>query len=209
VETTNFEVGKTVRHTVRPRGDVARVSVAVLVDNEPIEKPGRNGQVTRTSRPRSQAELDKIQGIVAAAVGLDAARGDQLTVENIPFETPADAPVPVVGTVERYAPQLIDAGRIAAVALLGLAALLLVVRPAVRRTLAALPAGAKAPQLPQHLPRTVDDLQGELAAQLEGAAQPAAEPHRLVGRRVAALAEKEPENAARLIRSWLSEEGAK
>jgi flagellar M-ring protein FliF len=208
-ETTNFEVGKTVRHTVRPRGDVARLSVAVLIDNEQFDKPGRNGDVTRATKPRTPADLEKIQGIVAAAVGLDTTRGDQLTVENIPFENGIDLPEPAIGTVERYGPQLLDVGRIAAVALIGLAALLLVIRPTVRRTLAALPSAAPVPQLPQHLPRTVDDLQGELAAQIEAASSTSADSRKLLGRRVAALAQKEPENAARLIRSWLSEDEAR
>jgi flagellar M-ring protein FliF len=208
-ETTNFEVGKTVRHTIRPRGDLARISVAVLVDNDQVETTGRNGQVVRTSKSRTPADLEKIQAVVAAAVGLDAARGDQLTVENIPFETPTDAPVATVTTLERFTPRLLDVGRIAAVALLGLAALLLVIRPAIRRTLAALPAGAPVPQLPQNLPRTVDELQGELAAQLEGAPSAAVESRRLLGRKVAALAQKEPEQTARLVRSWLVEEEAR
>ena len=208
-ETTNFEVGKTVRHTIRPRGDLARISVAVLVDNDQVETTGRDGQVVRTSRSRTPADLEKIQAVVAAAVGLDTARGDQLTVENIPFETAKDTPVPVVTTIERFTPQLLDLGRIAAIALLGLAALLLVIRPAIRRTLAALPAGAPAPQLPQNLPRTVDELQGELAAQLEGAPSAEVESRRLLGRRVAALAQKEPEQTARLVRSWLVEEDAR
>jgi flagellar M-ring protein FliF len=205
-ETTNFEVGKTVRHTVRPRGDIARISVAVLIDNEQIAKPGQPGTTTR--RARTPADLQKIQGIVAAAVGLDPSRGDQLTVENIPFDNGAELPVPIAGTWERYGPQLMDAARIAAVVLLGLAALLVVIRPAIRRTLAALPAVVPVPQLPAHLPRTVDDLQGELAAQLEEAESNSVESRKLLSKRVSTLAQKEPENAARLIRSWLSEEEA-
>jgi flagellar M-ring protein FliF len=205
-ETTNFEVGKTVRHTVRPRGDIARISVAVLIDNEQIAKPGQPGTTTR--RARTPADLQKIQGIVAAAVGLDPSRGDQLTVENIPFDNGAELPVPIAGTWERYGPQLMDAARIAAVVLLGLAGLLVVIRPAIRRTLAALPAVVPVPQLPAHLPRTVDDLQGELAAQLEEAESNSVESRKLLSKRVSTLAQKEPENAARLIRSWLSEEEA-
>ncbi|HSK10827.1 MAG TPA: flagellar M-ring protein FliF C-terminal domain-containing protein, partial [Vicinamibacterales bacterium] len=207
-ETTNFEVGKTVRHTVRPRGDIARISVAVLIDNEQVVEPGEPGASARTSRPRTAADLQKIQSIVAAAVGLDPSRGDQLTVENIPFDNGAELPVPALGTWERYGPQVIEGARIAAVVLLGLAALLVVIRPAIRGTLAALPAAAPLPQLPAHLPRTVDDLQGELAAQLEAAESNPVESRKLLGKRVSALAQKEPENAARLIRSWLSEEEA-
>ena len=207
-ETTNFEVGKTVRHTVRPRGDIARVSVAVLIDHEPVVKQAADGTTTRAGKPRTPGDLQKIQAIVAAAVGLDTSRGDQLTVENIPFDS-ADEPVEAApGTMERYGPQLMEGARIVAIVLLGLGALLGLIRPAVRRALGALPSGTPLPQLPQNLPRTVDDLQGELAAQLDAGAPATAESRQLLGRRVTALAQKEPENVARVIRGWLSEEEA-
>ena len=59
------------------------------------------------------------------------------------------------------------------------------------------------------MPRTVRDLEGEIEAQLDAAvAEKSAETVKLpvLTRRLGALAAKEPENAARLLRMWLSQE---
>src|SRR6476620_3223209 len=85
-ETTNYEISKVVRHTIRPRGEIARLSVAVILDNESAETKSADGTVAHSTRARKPEEVQKIQSLVAAAVGLDAARGDQLTIENVPFE---------------------------------------------------------------------------------------------------------------------------
>jgi flagellar biosynthesis/type III secretory pathway M-ring protein FliF/YscJ len=55
--------------------------------------------------------------------------------------------------------------------------------------------------------RTVADLEGELDASLDEEDGPAV-PRRLpaLTRRVTKQAQREPENAARLVREWLSEE---
>ena len=53
------------------------------------------------------------------------------------------------------------------------------------------------------VPRTVQDLEAEMDAQLasgDALRMPA------MTRRMAALTQKEPENAARLLRTWLSED---
>lgn len=209
-ETTNFEISKVVRHTVRPQGDIARLSVAVLIDNAQVAKAGANGTSARTSQPRTAEEMQKIQGIVAAAVGLDPARGDQLTVENIPFdESLGEEPQPP-GVWQRYGPQVLEIARILAVVLLGLAAIFFVIRPMVRRGLGAARTAVTAvePVLPQQLPRTVGDLQGELAAQLQAGTAKGTEPQKLAAltKRLAAMTQKEPETAARAIRTWLAEE---
>jgi flagellar M-ring protein FliF len=207
-ETTNYEISRSVRHSIYPSGDVARISVAVLVDNVQASATGANGQTKRTSTPRTPAELQKIQGIVAAAVGLDATRGDQLTVENIPFDEVAEEPTVAPSAWQRYAPQALEGARVGAVLLLGLAALFFVVRPAVRRSLGAPQSSRQAAQLPQTLPRTVGDLQNDIEAQLQAAEAKALEPRKVAAltKRLAAMTQKEPENAARLIRAWLTEQ---
>ena len=50
---------------------------------------GRRG-ADDARKPWEAGGMQRIQGLVAAAVGLDTERGDQLTVENIAFETPPD-----------------------------------------------------------------------------------------------------------------------
>lgn len=93
-ETTNYEVGKLVRTTISPQGQLARLSVAVVLDDERVSAPGPDGAVQASTRPWESEGLQRIQSIVSAAVGLDAARGDQLTVENIAFDGVIPDPEP-------------------------------------------------------------------------------------------------------------------
>jgi flagellar M-ring protein FliF len=208
-ETTNYEISRVTRHTIRPRGEIARLSVAVIVDDEPVVKKDRRGAVTRGTKPREAAELQKIQGLVAAAVGLDTLRGDLLTVENVSFETTAvEEPAPP-GAWEQYGPVVKDGGRIAAVVILGLMAFLVVVRPLMQRSLAALPAVVVHSQaMPQQLPKTVEEIQADIEAQLAAAEAKAGEPRKMtvLTKRLTGIVHKEPEHAARLIRTWLAEE---
>jgi len=213
-ETTNYEISRLTRHTVRPRGDIARLSVAVLVNNEVAHKKDDTGKVTRSSKPRPPQELQKIQALVSTAVGLDTARGDQLTVENIAFDEPVSEEPPAPGIWERYGHQVTDAGRTVGVVLLCLFAFLFVVRPVVRRAVAAMPAPAPAAAqlaaagLQQQLPRTVQDLEGEIEAQLDAAVATEMNEHRklpILTKRLGTMTQKEPDNAARLIRSWLND----
>ena len=57
-----------VERTTVPAGTIARVSVAVIVD------------------ARRGLDLDKIRDVAAAASGIDARRGDSLTVDAVPFD---------------------------------------------------------------------------------------------------------------------------
>lgn len=92
-ETTNYEVGKRVVRRIEPSGQVSRLSVAVLVDNMPTTETDANGATTTSSKPREAEELERINRLVAAAIGLDTERGDRLTVENIAFDVPQETPV--------------------------------------------------------------------------------------------------------------------
>ncbi|HEY8535450.1 MAG TPA: flagellar basal-body MS-ring/collar protein FliF, partial [Vicinamibacterales bacterium] len=103
-ETTNYEISRVTRHTVKPAGDIARLSVAVILDDEVVTTTQEDGTVVRSTKPRAPEELQKIHGLVAAAVGLDPARGDQLTVENIAFENALPDLTPAPGFLERYGP---------------------------------------------------------------------------------------------------------
>jgi flagellar M-ring protein FliF len=196
-ETTNYELSKVTRHSTMSRGSLARLSVAVVLDDEHVT--AADGKTS--TKPRAAADIQKIHGLVAAAVGFDAERGDQVTVENIAFEEPPSEPETTVSAWERYKPLALDAGRTVGIVILGLVALLGVIRPLVRSSLGALPAAAGAAGALQ-APRTVQDLEAEMDAQIDGTG-----PRRMpvLTRRVAALTQREPENAARLLRTWLSE----
>ena len=202
-ETTNYEISRTTKRTVRPRGDLARLSVAVILDNEAVITRNADGSASHTSKPRTPEQLQKITALVGAAVGLDTERGDHLTVENVPFEeAPIDTPAPL-STWQRYAPQAVDGLRIGAPVLFGLLALLFFVRPVMRRLMA--PPVVATPALAGQLPRTIADIEAQIDASI---AERSAEHRKLpvLTRRLTALTTSEPEHAARLIRMWIAED---
>jgi flagellar M-ring protein FliF len=217
-ETVNYEVGKKTVHSIAPRGDVARLSVAVVIDNARQSKTDGEGKVTRTSTPRPQAEMQKIQQLVAAAVGLDTDRGDQLIVENVSFDEPVDEPAAAPTLFERVGGGAQNWARPAIVLVVGLVALLFVLRPIVRGVFSyappppppASPTRAETQQLPRQLPKTIEEVEQDIESELDAKVADHLS-HRktpVLQRRVVRAIEAEPENAARLIRAWLSEEEA-
>lgn len=209
-ETTNYEIGKVVRRTVRPRGDVERISVAVILDDEHVVQKKDDGSTARTTKPRDPAEMQKIHGLVAAAVGLDAARGDQLTVENVAFEEVVSDDVAPPTMLERSAPVLKEVGRVVAVIVLGVLAFLLVGRPMLRPRAVAAQVSVRHIG-PEQLPRTIEELEGEIEAQLDAevAARMPSRRVPVLSKRLGQMAQKEPDSAARLMRAWLLEDRAK
>ncbi len=85
-ESINYEVSRVVSKIIEPRGVVKSVSVAVLVDG--TYQKGQGNQ-KGTFVPRNEQEMKKYDDIVKAAIGFDKNRGDQVIVENVPFETAA------------------------------------------------------------------------------------------------------------------------
>lgn len=218
-ETTNYEISHSTRHTVRPMGEVARLSVAVIVDDKLESKPGKDGKVVHAFKPREREDLLKIQSIVSSAVGIDATRGDQLTVENVAFEDRVPLGEPEAPTFfQKQTPQIMELGRILGVLTVGFMAFFMFVRPVVKRALAtAGPSVAHsvdaAPALPgsSETPRTVADLEGAIEAELEAAEANVPEDRRkipVLAKRLGGLTKNEPEQAARLVRTWLQEDRA-
>jgi flagellar M-ring protein FliF len=116
--TTNYEIDKTVTRTVDDGGRLQRLSVSVVVDN-----PIVNGKAA----PRPEEELKKLQELVAAAVGINTERGDQIAVKSIAF----DQPVTVNPTfLERYGYLLPNVVKYSSLLLVALLLGFFVLRPA-------------------------------------------------------------------------------
>jgi flagellar M-ring protein FliF len=218
-ETTNYEIGKVTRHTVSPQGQLARLSVAVILDDERVTTKAPDGTSQTTTKAWDAKKIEKVQAMVSAAVGLDTDRGDQLTVENIAFDTPvADDTLVEPGVTA----QLTDAAkqywpsalRGLAIFLIAMFAIFGVLKPLVSRagTLAAA-VTAVAPPLPAlpaapttgRLP-TVHEMQGQIEAELD-AMTSNGESRRLpvLQQRIAKLATEEPDQVARIVRGWMAE----
>ncbi len=86
-ETTNYEIGKTVRAIVHDQPRVERITLAVMVDG--VDEVAADGK--RTWKARDQAQLDQIEKLVKSAVGFDEKRGDRLDVVSMPFVAVLDA----------------------------------------------------------------------------------------------------------------------
>jgi flagellar M-ring protein FliF len=94
-ETTNYEIGKTVRAIVHDQPQVERITLAVMVDG--VDEVGADGK--HTWKARDQADLDRIEKLVKSAIGFDEKRGDRLDVVSMQFVATAEAvdTAPVTG----------------------------------------------------------------------------------------------------------------
>jgi len=81
-ENISYQTSRVVKHTKLPQGAVKKLSLSVLVDHTV-----RWDKNKRIIEPPSADKLKVIHDLVAAATGLDPARGDQLVVEAFPFES--------------------------------------------------------------------------------------------------------------------------
>lgn len=191
--TTNYEISKTVAHVMDGVGTVKKLTVAVLVDGTTtVDDKGK-----AVYQPRGDDELAKLTAVVKNAVGFDPARGDQVEVANVPFET---GPDPVeVHTMKKEEQQrfFMDTGGKIGTALL-LVALLFFARSLFKRATTIGGPGGSAASGELSGP----GLSGGRILPLSG--QPAARDEDLE-RRVLLLAQENPENMARLLKSWLKD----
>jgi flagellar M-ring protein FliF len=79
-QTRNWEVDRVVEKTNTPPGEIQKLSVAVLVDQNRVVKGGKTS-VT----PRTKEEMAALEDVVKRAVGFDAERGDSLTIQSMAF----------------------------------------------------------------------------------------------------------------------------
>ncbi len=195
--TREYGVNRVVTRNVQAPGTPERLSVAVTVDD---------GSLTGATVP----DASSIESLVAAAVGLDIARGDTIEVLSYPFSPPAEveAPAGSVTDMVSMVPQIVGG----LVVLLAAAAMFLMSRSRKEQDeVTWLPAPAAPPAIsggafngatndavpalvgaPQNLPVAV--------AQPVAVAAPMG-----ASGGVGTLADQQPDQVAALLRSWLTE----
>ena len=210
-ETTNYEISRTTTHVINPAGEIARLSVAVILDDNQVVKTNQQGQKTVSRAPRQREELQKIQGLVAAAVGLEMDRGDQLTVENVSFDEPVVEETAPPTMLQRITPEIKEGSRMLVIVGLAVFALLVLVKPlmAFSRRQGGGPKGATPALIGAAAQpiKTIADIESELEAKLDAAAA-AKNPERkltVLTRRVTNMSMKDPETIAKLLKTWMSE----
>jgi flagellar M-ring protein FliF len=174
--TTNYQLGSQQQTLVAAPGTLRRLSVAVVL----------NGNY-------SAPQLQQVQDMVAAAVGLQQNRGDQINVSAMPFDTSyldqfreEGPPAPVVPAVlKKYWP--------AAAGAAGLLVLLLLLILFIRRR-----RRGYVEEIEEEVP------QAPVAAAYEpGPEQPAEQPGRT--QRIREMARERPAEVAEILKLWLKE----
>ncbi len=201
-DTTNYEIGNTVRTTLHTAPSIARISLAVMVAD--VATKNKNGIVTYASR--SKAQLAQIDALVKSAIGFDAKRGDSVTIVSMRMPMQTVLP-PVPGSAAHSLMQtllspetLSGLTQTLVLALVALLAVLLVFRPVMLRLTAAPPTpepaalpGTAVPELapPEASASAVPRIEGLVpAASL---------------RSLADLVEHHPDETLSIIRAWLAE----
>ena len=188
--TRNWEVDRITQKTITPRGDIAKVSAAVLIDGNYEAKDG-----VQVYHPRDPEELKRLEEVVKNAIGFDAARGDSIRVEGAKFSR-LDVPdaEPPGFQLQKQLPYLL--GGLGVLTLVAMLFIFLRVIKAQSPAVALGAAGAAA-----GLPTTVN-------ASIAGSEDPAlsaADPALLEERRALAIeyASKDPAGAALILSRWL------
>ncbi|MEQ8557485.1 MAG: flagellar basal-body MS-ring/collar protein FliF [Henriciella sp.] len=144
-ESVAYEMNETRTETETFPGQVERISVAVLLNQEALGID----QGSANAGTLSQQVIDDFEQLILAGAGLNIQRGDSLTVELMPFQTPevpemVEAPGMVETMVERYGWQAAQAGMLGLI-VLGLA--FGVIRPMLKQGAASTGAELNEPQL--------------------------------------------------------------
>lgn len=207
IENTSYEVTRTVERFTGGQGTLRRMTVAVLV-NDRVVGEGESQQI----EPRSAEELQRVESLVRNAVGLDPARGDEISVIGVAFdERPSLASrddrggfLVVLQTLQR---PLLGLIAVVLVFIVGLQLVRTLRRPAEEVEegeggVAALAAPTEPPSDSE--PEELEAPEGELA--LAAADIRPLVPTELSGfAQVRATVAARPENAVRVLRAWMRE----
>ena len=217
-ETTNYEISNTTTTTTKEPGEVKKLAIAVAVDGK--WTPAADGKGEPTYAPRSAEEIAQIKSLVAAAAGIDEARGDKIEVINVRFNHDTGIAGGLEGKSSLLDFSRADVMRLIELVILAVVALLLiffVLRPLLKT---AAGGGSTAPAGPDGLPVTTvtttvigPDGQPQLVqlpapnemdqkidiARIEGQVKASSV------KKVADFVAAHPDEAAGILRSWVAE----
>ena len=84
-ESTNYQASRSIRRTKIPQGQIKRVSLSVLLDQE-MRWEGVGPKAKRVFDVPSPEKIKAIKEVVSASIGLVADRGDVVIIETLPFD---------------------------------------------------------------------------------------------------------------------------
>ncbi len=211
----NYEINKTTEHYRNQQGDIKKLSVAVAVDGYYRVSKDGNGEQKKDYVARDQSELDQISALVESAVGYTADRGDIVEVKNMQFDRSN------IETDNEYIGSIMSSemwGGIINKILIGLSVLiaLFIMRKLLKSTAIIFPELAPAvntasltglgPLESLAAAHQDDDISEDaFIAKLSPEARAKLKAKDKMTEDVVNYAKESPEDAARLIRSWLTQ----
>lgn len=211
--TRNYELDRTISHVSDPAGRLARLTVAVVLDNKLAaaakpdnpDEPADDGTAAPKSVPFSAQELQHLTELTKNAVGFDAARGDSVSVVNQAFQRgPAVDALPETPLWGR--PGVLDLVKQGAGVLIALLVAFGLLRPLLKGLLRGETAARALPSpMPQISVRVDDELAANEPARL-GGAMPTLSYEQRVGQARRMVGENSKQ-VAQVVRNWVSEDG--
>ena len=189
--TTNYEINRTVKHNVVAPGSPKRISVGVFVDN---------------LQPQ---QVEAIKSAVVAAAGMDINRGDQVAVENMPFDNTQALASLKETQMETQQNFYMTLGKIGLLVLMAFGVLLFLrslLKP--KKEKQYVESVDDMSEEPAMMPQVEDIITTDVTAEDLARAEAArdAKKRQAVREEVFEMANKNPENVAQIIKKWLSEE---
>ena len=192
-ETINYELNKVVKTTIEPSHTVKKLSVAVMVDGRYKVSRDDEGKTVREFQKLGDEEMTMLQNLVRTAIGFDANRQDQVTLESMQFDI-----APLMGESEKLETEesreyVLTLARYGGIVVVGMVVFLFILRPIMSWL------GSSASEIGElkEFPKSIDEMEMELT----GAAKP--EGQKPFRTRVSELVAENPGQAAELVRAWL------
>ena len=179
------------------------MSVAVLVDPPYKVTPGPNGTERKSPLPRDKAELDKLRASVMRAIGFNAARGDEVEVAELAFDTSAVEREKVTAEQAEKRAFWMDTAKQAGMGLAGLLAIFFIGKP-ILAFLKKRPVGGRLDVTDAAFTEALGRIGTKAAAALSPAAIADGQQREELQARIGNLARTNPEQVAQLIRTWIA-----
>ncbi|MBI5741662.1 MAG: flagellar M-ring protein FliF [Nitrospirae bacterium] len=191
-ETINYETSKTVTRVVESPVSLERLTVAILIDGL---LPSQQGSVENAKQyvQRSEEDVRYYEDIIKKTVGFTQDRGDEISVKVMPFREMATEG-PAEEAPKEYLPVILSVLKYLVPVIVMLLLFLFVVKPLLK-TLTAAPQGRTQTVV------TAAMAEGTAADQV-GFMQPKEIP---LERQVIDWANKNPQQAADLVKGWVEE----
>jgi flagellar M-ring protein FliF len=190
---TNYEINRTVKRSQAAPGTPKRVSVSVFVDG---------------LQPQ---QVTSIKTAVVAAAGLDLGRGDQVAVENMPFDNSEALASLKENNMQNQQAFYLTLAKLGLLLLVAVGILLFlrsILKPKKSKEYIEAPEDLEIPEERPMVPQVEDlitpEMTAEELARMESARE--AKKREAMRKEVFDLANRNPENVAKIIKKWLSEE---